>query len=302
MHDFLEVGPEVAGALRGGRPVVALESTLVAHGMPFPDNLRCAREAESIVREQGAVPATVGLLGGRIRVGLADDQLERFASGDGIRKVSRRDLPATLASGLAGATTVAATLFCAHLAGIRVQVTGGIGGVHRGGQDSLDVSADLHELARTPVALVCSGAKAILDLGRTLEVLESLGVPVVGYRTDRFPAFYARDSGLGLEQRVDFPGEAAEVIRGASALGMPAGVLLVNPVPPEEALSTEEVEDLLSVALEDARERQVRGKALTPFLLDRLRVLSEGRTLRANRALVRDNARLGARIAAALAG
>ena len=298
MHDALDLNDEVAAALADGRPVVALESTLIAHGLPHPRNLQTAWQVASLVRAGGAVPATVGIIGGRIKVGLNRDEIERLAAG--AAKVSRADMAPVLARRGLGATTVAATMVCAALAGIRVLVTGGIGGVHRGGEASLDVSADLGELARRQVAVVCAGAKSILDLGRTLEVLETEGVPVIGYRTDTFPSFHVRDSGLELAARVDTPGEAASVMEAQWRLGL-GGLVFAAPVPEEAALDAAEVERLVAHAEAEAAMHGVAGRALTPYLLERLAELSGGRTVAANISLIENNASIGAAIAAAYA-
>ncbi|MDH3594249.1 MAG: pseudouridine-5'-phosphate glycosidase [Rhodospirillales bacterium] len=299
MHDLLDIRPEVAEALSAGHPVVALESTLIAHGLPYPRNLETARRVESVVREAGAVPATVGVAGGRLCVGLKAQEIERFARGGDTAKASGRDLAAAIVGGGNGATTVAATLVAAHLAGIRVFATGGIGGVHRGRGSRLDVSADLAELAHRPVALVSAGAKAILDLAGTLEVLETQGVPVIGYGTNEFPAFYCRESGHVLEARVDTPFEAARLMQAHWTLGL-GGLLIANPPPEAAALDPVEVEALVGRALDDAQSAGVGGKRLTPFLLDRVNELSDGRTLEANVALIEANAALGAELAAAI--
>jgi pseudouridine-5'-phosphate glycosidase len=297
----LTLSPEVADVLGQGGPVVALESTLIAHGLPRPLNLEVARELEAAVRARGAVPATIALLDGRIRVGLGEIELERLATDPEVRKVSRRDLGPVLASGQPGATTVAGTLACAALAGIRLLATGGLGGVHRGGELSMDVSADLHELARSPVGVVCAGAKAVLDLARTLEVLESLGVPVVGVGTDRFPAFYCLDSGLPTPHRVDGASQAAGLLTAHFALGAQAGVVLALPPPPADALPAAEVEAWLAEALQGAALDGLSGPQVTPFLLARLAEASGGRTLEANRALLARNAAFAAEVAVALA-
>jgi pseudouridine-5'-phosphate glycosidase len=282
--------------------VVALESTLIAHGLPWPLNLETARAAEAAVRAEGAVPATVAVWHGRPTVGLRDAELEYLARAPGVRKASRRDLAAAVVQGACAATTVAATLALAHLAGVRVFATGGIGGVHPapGAQASWDVSADLPELARTPLAVVCAGAKSILDLPATLEVLETYGVPVVGYGTDEFPAFYLTTSGLPVSGRVDSPDEAAALLRAHWGLGG-AGVVLAQPLPAEVALEPAPFAAALARAERLAAEAGVRGPALTPFLLARLAEITEGQTLRANQALIVSNARLAARVAGALA-
>ncbi len=302
MEDRFDIRPEVAAALAEGRPVVALETTVIAHGLPAPRNLEAARAMERALREAGAVPAAIGLLDGKVRVGLTPDETTHLAAAADVAKVSLRDLAPVLAQGSAGATTVAATMACAARAGIRMVATGGIGGVHRGGARSLDVSADLSELARSPVAVVCSGAKAILDLPRTLEVLETNGVPILGYGTDEFPAFFARNSGLRLEARVDTPEAAAAVMRAQWALGPMAGLLVAVPPPEDAAVEAGALEGWIAHALAEAAAGAVTGKAVTPFLLARLAELSQGRTLEANLALLENNARVAGRIAAALPG
>jgi pseudouridine-5'-phosphate glycosidase len=297
----LNIRPEVAAALDAGRAVVALESTVISHGLPYPHNLEIARRLEAIIREGGAVPATVAILGGQIRVGLDDTQIQHLATASAIAKVSRRDLGAVLARGGDGATTVAATMIAAALAGIRVFATGGIGGVHRGGETSLDVSADLAELGKSPVAVVASGAKAILDLPRTLEVLETHGVPVIGYGTDRFPAFFSRDSGLALDARAETPEAAAVIMAAHWDLGLAGGLLVCNPVPEAAALAPEEVAAWVEVALGEAEAAAIAGAEVTPFLLSRLNELSAGRTLAANIALLEHNGAVAAEIALAFA-
>jgi pseudouridine-5'-phosphate glycosidase len=296
----LSIAPEVAEALEGGRPVVALESTIIVHGLPRPRNLDVARRLEKAVREEGGVPATIAILDGRIRVGLDDGDLQHLAEAEGIAKVSRRDLPVVLARGGDGATTVSATMIAAHLAGIKILATGGIGGVHRGAAESFDISADLHELANTPVAVVCAGAKAILDLPKTLEVLESLGVPVIGHGTDILPAFWYRSSGLALAQRCDTPTEIAAVLQMQHRLGYASGTVIANPIPEAAALANADVEAAIGEALVAAAENGVAGPETTPFLLSHLNDITGGASLAANIALVESNARLAARIAAAL--
>ncbi len=292
------VAPEVAEALNAGRPVVALESTVIAHGLPRPTNLEVARRCEAAIREEGAIPATVGIISGKVVVGLNDDQIRTLALAEGVRKVSRRDFGIAIARREHGATTVAGTMVAAHLAGIRVFATGGIGGVHRGNAD--DVSADLPELAGTPVAVVCAGAKAILDLPRTLEYLETAGVPVLGYQTDTFPAFYATSSGLPVDARVETPQEAAAIISARWALGLEGGVLIAIPPPADLALPPDEMEAAIAEALRAAEETGVTGKALTPFLLARVGEITAGRSLAVNIALLEQNARVAAQIAEAL--
>ncbi len=303
MHDipFLTMSSEVAEARAAGRPVVALESTIITHGMPFPQNLDMARRVEAIVREAGAMPATIAIMDGAFRVGLTDPDLQRLAeTGLAAAKASRRDVAALLNSGAVAGTTVATTMQAADLAGIALFATGGIGGVHRGAEQSFDVSADLQELARTPVAVVCAGAKAILDLPRTLEVLETLGVPVIGYGTDDFPAFWTRSSGLAANQRLDTPEAVAALIETQFTLGM-GGVLVANPIPEANALEPDFIAANIERALADAQRAGISGKETTPYLLQRIFELTGGASLVANIALVENNARVAAAIAVALA-
>jgi len=281
-----------------GLNLVALESALISHGLPYPKNLETAQAMEKIVREGGATPATIGIIGGEPRVGLSLEELKRLAEGQGVRKVSLRDLPVAVARRCDGGTTVSATLYLAHRVGIRVLATGGIGGVHRG--NGWDLSADLFALAGIPLVVVCSGAKAILDLPATLERLETSGVPVIGYGTDEFPAFYSRSSGLPLEERVDTPQEVAEIARARDELGLSTAILVTVPVPEGDEVPRSLVEEALAKALEMAEVQDVRGAALTPFLLGRLNELTQGATLRANISLVKDNARVAAGVAQAL--
>lgn len=295
----LSFTPEVRAALDAGRPVVALESTIITHGMPYPRNLEMARDVERAIRDGGAVPATIALMDGRIHVGLDDAALESLARARDVMKVSRADLAVCLVTRRAGATTVAATMICAARAGIRVFATGGIGGVHRGVEDTMDISADLYELAATPVTVVSAGAKAILDLPRTFEYLETLGVPVIAVGQDAIPAFWSRDSGLPAPLRLDDPAQIAAAARMRRALGLPGGQLVVNPIPPEAEITRAEIMPVVEQALADAATQNITAKAVTPFLLDRIFELTEGRSLTANVALVLSNARLAARIAAA---
>jgi len=295
----LLIREDVATALRAGRPVVALESTVIAHGLPRPQNLETARAMEAAVREEGVVPATIAIMDGRLVAGLSSEQLATFAATDGIVKVSRADLAAALAARQTGATTVAATMLIASRAGIRVFATGGIGGVHRGAELSFDISADLPEIARTPVAVVCAGAKAILDLPRTLEVLETFGVPVTGFRTIKFPAFYVEDSGLPLQTRVDTPVEAAHLMRIHWEMGLSSGIVFCNPPPSASALRKQEVDAWITQALQSAAAAGIRGKAVTPYLLNYLAKASHGQTLETNIALLVNNARVAAQIAKA---
>lgn len=296
----IDLHPEVAAALAAGEPVIALESTVIAHGLPRPQNLEAARRLEAIAREEGVVPATIAVIDGRVRVGLEAADLERLATTRDVMKVSRRDYAVAVARGRTGATTVAATMMAAHWAGVRVFATGGIGGVHRGSRN--DISADLPELARTPVVVVCAGAKAILDLAATLEWLETHGVPVVGYQTDELPAFYARGSGLELQVRADTPAEAAALARTQADLGLAAGLLVAVPPPMEHALASETMEAAIRAALAAAAADGIRGKALTPFLLSRVAESTGGRSIAANIALLENNVRVAAGIAAALSG
>ncbi|MFZ0159085.1 MAG: pseudouridine-5'-phosphate glycosidase [Kineosporiaceae bacterium] len=299
---MLEVSPEVADALADGRAVLALESTIVTHGMPFPDNLTTARGVEQVVRDAGAVPATIALLDGVLRVGLDDAALERLASaGEEVAKASRRDLPALVAAGASAGTTVAATMYLACRAGIRIFATGGIGGVHRGAEHTWDVSADLDELGSTPVAVVCAGAKSILDLPKTLEALETRGVPVIGLDTDDFPAFFTRRSGLPVDHRVEDPAGLAAVLRAHAELGMRGGVLVVAPIPVADALDPAEIDARIEQAVTDAEREGVARKQVTPYLLARINELTGGRSLTANIALIRNNARLAALTAVELA-
>ena len=297
----LDLSPEIAEALARRAGVVALESTIITHGMPYPANVETAREVEDIVRRGGAVPATIVVLGGRIRVGLDADMLQRLGRATGVLKLSRADLPFAVATGRDGSTTVAATMICARLAGIDVFATGGIGGVHRGVETTLDISADLDELGRTAVTVVCAGAKALLDLPRTLEYLETCGVPVVGYRTDRFPAFWSRDSGLPAPLRLDTPDEIASLVASKTLLGLGGGVLVANPVPEADEIPAGEMGHLIDRAVSDAGVKGVSGKEVTPFILSRMLELTEGRSLATNVALIRNNAALAAEIAVALA-
>jgi pseudouridine-5'-phosphate glycosidase len=300
MQDFIEYSAEVAAARAAGRPIVALESTIISHGMPYPQNVQTAREVEQLIRDGGAVPATIAILGGKIRVGLSNEELELLGQSPEALKVSRRDLPYVLASGKIGATTVAATMICAALAGIRVFVTGGIGGVHRGAETSFDISADLQELAQTSVAVVCAGAKSILDIGLTLEYLETHGVPVVSIGQDNFAAFYTPDSGFKADFRIDDASEQANFLRTKWALGLAGGVVISNPVPAAEAMPRAEIDAITEQALREAAAQGIAGKAVTPYLLARIKALTEGRSLATNIALVKHNARAGAALACAL--
>jgi pseudouridine-5'-phosphate glycosidase len=298
--DRVKIDPEVRRALQGNRPVVALESTIITHGMPYPENLATARSLESAVRNGGAVPATIAVIGGVLCVGLSDAELEWLASAKNVLKLSRNDLPYALAAKKIGATTVAATMIAAHLAGIRVFATGGIGGVHRGAESTFDISADLEELARTPVAVVCAGAKAILDLPKTLEVLETRGVPVVGYGTDEFPAFWSRTSGLKSPLRLDSPGEVAHFLQVKWDLNLAGGALICNPVPQADEIPAHEMRAFIDTAIRESQEYGIQGKVVTPYLLARIVEITGGRSLRTNMALAQNNARLAAEIAGEL--
>ncbi|NGP16410.1 pseudouridine-5'-phosphate glycosidase [Devosia aurantiaca] len=299
---YLSVSNEVEAALASGKAVVALESTIITHGMPFPQNLDMAREVEEVIRAQGAVPATIAIMDGKLKVGVSGEDLERLArEGHKAAKASRRDMAALLANGVMAGTTVATTMQIAALAGIKVFATGGIGGVHRGAEDSFDISADLEELGRTPVAVVCAGAKSILDIAKTLEVLETNGVPVLGFGTDHFPAFWARESGFGVDQRFDDAAGVARMLAIQNDLSM-GGVLIANPIPETDAWEASAIEGFITQALNDADSQGVKGKAMTPFLLQRIFELTGGKSLVSNIALVKNNARVAADIAAALAG
>ncbi len=301
LNRFLDIAPEVAFALSEKRGVVALESTIIAHGMPYPRNVETALKVEEQVRRYGSVPATIAILDGRLKVGLRAAEIRRLGElGQEVMKVSRRDMPYVISKGLPGATTVASTMIIARMAGIRVFATGGIGGVHRRAETTMDISADLQELARTSVAVVSAGAKAILDLGLTLEYLETYGVPVIGYRTSEFPAFYTRRSGLQVDNRIDTVEEMAQLLRAKWALGLEGGVLIANPIPETYQMDHYQIEQAISRALGEADARGITGKAITPFLLERIESLTSGASLEANIQLVLNNAKVGAQLAAAL--
>jgi pseudouridylate synthase len=301
LEKWLEFSQEVIEAKEKGKPIVALESTIISHGMPYPQNVHTAREVEEIIREHGAVPATIAILNGKIKIGLSNDELEYLGQSKDVEKASRRDLPYLLACKKNGATTVAATMICAELAGIEVFVTGGIGGVHREAEWTMDISADLQELANTNVAVVCAGAKSILDLGLTLEYLETYGVPVVGFGTDTLPAFYTRTSPFNVNYRLDSVAEVADMIRTKWELGLNGGVVVANPIPEEHALEESQINSVIEKALAEAKENQIGGKQVTPFLLGKVKELTDGKSLAANIALVKNNARVGALIAVSLA-
>lgn len=297
---YLEYSEEVLQAKKENRPIVALESTIISHGMPYPQNVTTAKEVEDIIRKNGAVPATIAILDGKIKIGISDEELEFLAQSKDIEKASRRDLPYIISKKKNGATTVAATMICAALAEIDVFVTGGIGGVHREAETTMDISADLQELAQTNVAVVCAGAKSILDIGLTLEYLETHGVPVVGYETDVLPAFYTRTSPFHVNYRVDSVDEAADLIKTKWELGLNGGVVIANPIPENEALEESFITGVIEKALEEAKENNIAGKKVTPFLLGKVKELTEGTSLTANIALVKNNAEVGSKIAVSL--
>lgn len=297
LKQYLDITPEIEAAIAGGKPVVALESTILSHGMPYPQNLGFAARVEKVVRDEGAVPATLAIIDGRMKVGLTAPELERMCRAEGVAKVSRRDLPILLAEQGTGATTVASTMIIAALAGIRIFATGGIGGVHRGAQQTMDISADLQELAHTPVAVVCAGAKMILDIGLTLEYLETMGVPVLGLDTDDFPSFYCRKSGFGVDYNAKAPADAARIAKVKWDLGLAGGLLIGNPVPEEYAMDFDEMSAVIDRALAAAQEAGVRGKDTTPFLLAHIVEYTGGRSLATNIELACHNAQQAARIA-----
>ncbi|HSK71523.1 MAG TPA: pseudouridine-5'-phosphate glycosidase [Pyrinomonadaceae bacterium] len=294
----LKFNEEVSAALQNKKAIVALESTVIAHGLPYPQNVETARDLENIVRENGATPATIAVFGGEFCIGLSEDQIERLAAGKSIRKISRRDLPIAAAKKLNCATTVATTSFIAHRAGIKVFATGGIGGVHRG--FSADVSADLPELAQTPIVVVCSGAKIVLDLPATREWLETNGITVLGWQCDEMPAFYSRKSGLPVDERVETPEEAAQIVRARDELNLKNAVLLTVPVPEEFEIEAAELETILAKSLESAENQNIKGKEITPFLLAQMAEKSAGKTLRANISLLKNNAKIAAQVASQL--
>lgn len=297
LDEYIEIKPEVQEAIQQNKPVVALESTIITHGMPYPANVETALEVERIIRENGAIPATMAIINGKIKVGLTKEEIEGLAQEKKVVKASRRDLPVILAQKLNGATTVAGTMIIAKLVGIKVFVTGGIGGVHRGAQETMDISADLLELAQTDVAVVCAGAKSILDIGLTLEYLETHGVPILGYQTERFPAFYTRDSGFPVDYKIDSAKEMAEVLRLKWEIGLNGGIVVANPIPEEYALNDEEINSFIESALKEMTTQKITGKAVTPFLLARLEKITQGKSLAANIELIKNNAHVGAQIA-----
>lgn len=296
-RDYLDVNPEVAKALEEGRPVVALESTIIAHGMPYPKNVETAIAVEEVIKANGAVPATIGILGGRIKIGLTKEEIEYMAHAKNVLKVSRRDLPLVIAQKMDGATTVAGTMIAANMAGIKLFVTGGIGGVHRGAGESFDISADLEELKMTDVTVVCAGAKAILDIPATMEYLETAGVPVIAYGVDEIPAFYSRKSGVAAVCRLDSPEEIGALVSMKEELGLKGGVLVTCPIPEKDEIPADEINAVIDKAIEEAEENGIKGKESTPFLLSKVKDLTEGRSLEANIKLVLNNAEIGAKIA-----
>ena len=302
MNKYLDIAPEVQAALAAGKPVVALESTIISHGMPYPKNVQTALKVEQTIRENGAVPATIAVIGGRLKAGLSAEEIEYLGkAGRKVAKASRRDLPALVARKADGATTVTTTMMIAHMAGIRIFATGGIGGVHRGAETTMDISADLEELAHTPVMVVCAGAKSILDLGLTLEYLETKGVPVIGYGTDELPAFYTRRSGFGVDYRVDSPEELAAFYAAQRGLDYPGGMLVTNPIPEEYAMDKDVIDAAIEQALASAKADGIHGKETTPYLLAKVVELTGGESLESNIQLVLNNAAVAARTAACLA-
>ena len=300
MNRYLDISPEVQKALADGKPVVALESTIISHGMPYPKNVETALNVERIIRENGAVPATIAIIGGRLKCGLTPEEIEYFGKkGRAIAKASRRDIAALCARGEDGATTVTTTMMIAHMAGVRFFATGGIGGVHRGAETTMDISADLEELANTPVTVICAGAKAILDLGLTLEYLETHGVPVIGYGTKELPAFYSRHSGFSVDYRCDTPEEIARIFYAQTQMGLKGGMLVTNPIPEEYAMDDQGINSAIDQAVAESVEQGIKGKEITPFLLARVAELTGGDSLASNIQLVYNNARLAAKIASA---
>lgn len=301
LKKYLEVSPEVQKALDEGKPVVALESTIISHGMPYPQNVETALQVEAVVRENGAVPATIAIIRGKLRVGLSKDEIDYLGKkGLSVTKASRRDIPVLAAKGEDGATTVAATMIIAALAGVAIFATGGVGGVHRGAETTMDISADLEELAMTPVMVVCAGAKSILDLGLTLEYLETKGVLVIGYQTNELPAFYTRKSGFHVDYQLDTPKEIADTFRAKEELGLKGGMLVTNPIPEKYAMDHDYISSSIEKACEEAKALGIKGKETTPFLLDKIQKLTQGSSLEANIQLVYNNAALASKIAAEL--
>ena len=301
MNKYLSVSAPVAEALAQGRPVVALESTIISHGMPYPQNVETALRVEAAIREAGAVPATIAVIGGKLKAGLTPEEIEYLGKkGTAVTKASRRDLPVLVARGEDGATTVTTTMIIAAMAGIKVFATGGIGGVHRGAETTMDISADLEELAHTPVMVICAGAKSILDLGLTLVYLETKGVPVIGYGTEELPAFYTRKSGFKVDYRIDTPEELAAAFKAKQEMGLGGGMLVTNPIPEEYSMDKAVIDAAIDMAVEECRQKGIKGKETTPFLLSRIKDITGGDSLEANIALVLNNARLAARVAACM--
>ena len=299
MNRYLDIAPEVQEALANGKPVVALESTIISHGMPYPQNVETALNVEKIIRENGAVPATIAVIGGRMKAGLTPEEID-YLGKTGAGVASRRDLPVLVSLGRDGATTVTTTMMIAHMAGISVFATGGIGGVHRGAETTMDISADLEELAQTPVMVVCAGAKSILDLGLTLEYLETKGVPVIGYGTEELPAFYTRKSGFGVDYRLDTPAQLAAAFHAQREMGLKTGMLVTNPIPEEYSMDANVINTAIDEAVKEAKEQGIHGKATTPFLLAKIKDITGGSSLDANIQLVYNNARLAAKTACEL--
>ena len=301
LKKYLEINPEVKNALENNVPVVALESTIISHGMPYPQNAETALKVETIVRENGGIPATIGIINGKLKVGVSPNEIELLGKeGEKVAKVSRRDIPYIVANKLNGATTVASTMIIANMAGVKIFATGGIGGVHRGAETTMDVSADLEELANTNVAVICAGAKSILDLGLTLEYLETHGVPVLGYKTKELPAFYTRKSGFNLDYKIDSPEEIAELLHTKWELGLNGGAVIANPIPEEYSMDSEVINKVIKDAISEADKLGIKGKDTTPFLLDKIQKLTEGSSLKANIELVFNNTKLATQIATEL--
>lgn len=301
LEKYLQVHPEVQNAIQEGQPVVALESTIISHGMPYPKNVEMAKNVSKIIRENGAIPATIAIIDGVLKVGLTEEEIEFLGTSKNVVKASRRDLPFIISKKLTGATTVATTMILANLAGVKIFATGGIGGVHRGAQETFDISADLLELANTDVAVICAGAKSILDIGLTLEYLETNGVPVIGFGTDELPAFYTRKSGFGVDYRVDSSMEVAKALKAKWDLNLKGGMVIGNPIPEEFEMDYDTINNAIESALKEAGEKNIGGKNVTPFLLDRVKTITAGKSLDSNIELVYNNAKVAAQIAKDLA-
>lgn len=300
LEKYLDINPEVKKALEEGKPVVALESTIISHGMPYPKNVETARNVEKIIRDKGAIPATIAILNGKLKVGLTNDELEHLGNGKNVIKTSRRDIPFIIAKKMDGATTVASTMIIAELAGIKVFATGGVGGVHRKAQQTFDISADLEELSHTNVAVVCAGVKSILDIGLTLEYLETNGVPVVGFGTDEMPAFYTRKSGFGVDYKIDSVKELSDAIKAKWDLGLQGGLIVANPIPEQYQMDYDVINKAIEDALKESEEKGIKGKESTPFLLAKIKEITGGDSLESNIRLVYNNAALGAELAVEL--